>query len=270
MKGEFSVINHTKNPNTVKSLISDFKNLGVSKGSIIILHSSLSKIGWTIGGAVSVIKALQKTLTHDGTLVMPSFSSDNSDPYRWENPPVPESWWGIIRQNMPAFSQEFTPTRGLGTIPETFRKFPDVYRSDHPMSSFAAWGKHAKIITKNHGLTSDLGEGSPLAHIYNLNGYILLLGVNHSNNTSLHLAEYRSTYPTKGYYETGSAITIKNERKWVKWKSLNHYSDDFERLGKEFEEKIGYTPKKVGLADSRLISQPEIVDFAVEWMKENR
>jgi aminoglycoside 3-N-acetyltransferase len=36
-----------------------------------------------------------------------------------------------------------------------------------------------------------LGNGSPLARIYDLDGYVLLLCVPYTSNTSFHLAEYR-------------------------------------------------------------------------------
>jgi len=87
---EGDVVKLTKHPNTITSLKRDFKRLGVEKGSIIIMHSSLSKIGWTVGGPVSVIKALTQVLTSEGTLVMPTFTGGNSKPSQWENPPVPK------------------------------------------------------------------------------------------------------------------------------------------------------------------------------------
>jgi aminoglycoside 3-N-acetyltransferase len=270
MSGEFSVVNNTKEPNTINTLCKDLKDLGVKEGSVVLLHSSLSSLGWTVGGAVAMIKAFQKVLTQNGTLIMPCFSSGNTDPYKWENPPVPKEWWPIIRKHIPAYNPLYTPTRGIGIIPEVFRKFPKVHRSMHPISSFTAWGQHAEIITKDHELEADLGENSPLSRIYDLNGYILLLGVTHSTNTSLHLAEYRSNYPSKGYYHTGSAMFVNGKRKWVEWKSLDHKTDDFEEIGRAFEEKINYKPKKVGLAISRLLSQPEIIDFAIKWMKTYR
>lgn len=267
---EGNVVNYTTKPNTITSLKSDFRAIGVRPGAVIIIHSSLSKIGWTVGGSVSVIRALMQTLTPEGTLVMPTFSGGNSEPSKWENPPVPKSWWDTIRKEMPAFEPKITPTRGMGKIVETFRNWPDVLRSNHPISSFAAWGKHAKIIIENHELKGDLGEGSPISRLYELDGQILLIGVSHENNSSIHLAEYRSDFPGKRYNKTGCAMLINNQRKWVEWEELDVNSDDFAQLGTEFESKINYKPGKVGLAESRLISLRAIVDFGIEWLKENR
>ena len=165
-RSEKKVVKSTQYPNTITTLKQDFKKLGIKPGIVIIMHSSLSKIGWTVGGPVAVISALMQILTSEGTLIMPTFSGDNSDPSQWENPPVPENWWEIIRNEMTAYNPEITPTRGMGIIVETFRKWPNVVRSNHPVSSFAAWGKYAERITKNNEILADLGEDYPLSRIY--------------------------------------------------------------------------------------------------------
>ena len=267
---EGTVVNRTFKPNTITSLKRDFEAIGVKPGTVIIMHSSLSKMGWTVGDSVPVIRALMQILTLEGTLVMPTFTSGNSEPSKWEHPPVPEPWWDTIRNEMPAFEKNITPTRGMGSVVETFRKWPNVLRSNHPMSSFAAWGKYAKFITDEHELIGDLGEGSPLSRLYELDGQILLIGVTHENDTSIHLAEYRSEFPGKKYIKTGCAMLVNNQRKWVEWEELDVNSDDFEQLGNDFESKINYKPSKIGMAESRLISIRAIVDYGIEWLKENR
>ena len=267
---EGSVVKYTTKPNTITSLKRDFEALGVKPGANIIMHSSLSKIGWTIGGSVSVIRAIMQTLTPKGTLVMPAFSGENSDPSNWEHPPVPEHWWDTIRKEMPAFDPQITPPRGLGRVIDTFRTWPGVLRSNHPVSSFVAWGKNANFIIDNHELKADLGENSPLSRLYDLDGQTLLIGVNHYNNSSLHLAEYRSDFPGKKHQMTASAIMVNKQRKWVEWEELDIINEDFDQLGKDFESKINYKPGKIGLADGRLISIRDSVDFGVEWLKKNR
>ena len=90
---ERKAISNTKTPFTTNTLQRDFLNIGIQKGMNLLLHSSLSSIGWVCGGAVAVILALEKVLGPKGTLIMPTHSGDLSDPKNWKDPPVPKSWW---------------------------------------------------------------------------------------------------------------------------------------------------------------------------------
>lgn len=269
---ESKVIEATKNqpsPITVGSLKRDLTALGVKPGMVLLVHSSLSSLGWVCGKSVAVIEALESLLTPDGTLVMPTHS-ELSEPSYWENPPVPEAWWQIIRETTPAFQSDLTPTRGMGLIPETFRKQDGVLRSYHPQVSFAAWGKYARQITEHHSLEYTLGENSPLARIYDLRGYVLLLGVGHGNNTSLHLAEYRANFPKKTTQQ-GAPIFMNGKRVWQTFDDIETDSDDFETIGNAFAEETRLEQRgKVGLANARLLPQCEMIDFAVPWLEQHR
>ena len=169
---EGATVKNTEKPNTINTLISDFKRIGLKKGDIILLHSSLSKMGWTVGGPVAVIMALQKVITEEGTIIMPSFTTENSNPVLWHYPPVPKDWWQIIKDNQPAFNPKYSSTRAMGRITETFRTFPGVLRSSHPQESFSAWGKLAEFITKNHLVSPVFGNDCPLSKFYNLEGKV--------------------------------------------------------------------------------------------------
>lgn len=261
---EADIISNTPVPRTRQSIAEDLTRLGVKPGMILLVHSSLSSLGWVNGGSVAVIQALMDVLIPDGTLIMPTHTGDLSDPALWENPPVPESWWPIIRETMPAYDPATTPTRGVGRIPECFRKFPGVLRSSHPAMSFIALGPHAEGITSNHALDFPLGEKTPLAQIYALDGWVLLLGVGFENNTSFHLAEYR--VPDPPLEELGAPVLVNGKHTWTTYRDVKLNTDPFVQLGEVFESQVDILKGKVGSANCLLFRQRVAVDFAVEWL----
>ena len=270
---EGQVVRKTKTLATIESLQAGFEALGIEKGMVLLVHSSLSAMGWVCGGAVAVIIALQEVLGETGTLVMPTHSTDLSDPSQWENPPVPESWWQTIRETMPAYDPDLTPTRSMGKIAETFRKQKDVLRSTHPQSSFCARGPQASSIINNHSLAYGFGEGSPLARIYDLHGSVLLLGVEHSSNTSIHLAEYRANFPTKRVVREGAPISQAGSSVWTTFEDIDVDASDFDHIGADFLRSADgklVQHGKVGIANCQLIPQRAVVDFAVDWLEKNR
>ena len=268
---EWQLVANTPYPATAESLGQDLANLGVTPGMALIAHASLSTLGWVAGGAVAVIYALEAALGATGTLVMPTHSGELSDPAQWVNPPVPEDWIETIKAHMPAYNPALTPTRGMGLIAETFRKQEGTLRSGHPQLSFAARGPQAATITSSHALDYALGETSPLARLYELAGWVLLLGVGHGNNTSLHLAEYRADFPGKKVVQNGAPVMVDNQRQWVTYKDINLNEEDFPEIGEAFTAQTGLVRQgKVGQAQAALMPQSALVDYAAEWMTTHR
>ena len=260
----------TRGPVTVDMLVADLERLGVEPGMTVILHSSLSSLGWVCGGAETVVDAMETALGRNGTLVVPTHSGANSDPAAWVAPPVPEPWWPVIRTSMPAFDSRLTPTRGMGAIPDCVLRHPQAYRSAHPQVSFAAIGHHAGEITSGHRIDEQLGITSPLGRIYDLEGSVLLLGVGHDTNTSLHLAEYLAVWPSKRTREQGAAVLVDGERRWVTFTDLDIDEGDFPAIGAAFEATGSARRARVGHTTAALMPQRPLVDFATRWMAEHR
>lgn len=266
---EADAIDRVDEPATVSSLAVELRDLGVAPGDTLLVHSSLSAIGYVAGGAPAVVDALMAVLTERGTLVMPTHTTQYTDPEYWENPPVPDDWVETIRETRPAYRLEVTPTRGMGAIAECFRSYPDVLRSEHPIYSFAAWGADADEIVGDHGFDRGLGENSPLARVYDHDGDVLLLGVDHDRNTSLHLAEYRTNLEVEKVVSEAPVLED-GQRTAVQIEDIETDSDDFAELGADFENDVGITEGAVGAATAKLIAQRAIVDYAVDWFETNR
>lgn len=268
---EHDVVKKTRVPATIKSLRSELASLGVRPGMVLLVHSSMSALGWICGGPVAVIQALQEVLGPDGTLIMPSYTGGLTDPKNWRHPPVPEDWKDTIRAETPAFDPHRTPTRQMGQIAETFRTWPDVVRSSHPHCSFAALGPKARRILDEHQLENALGEGSPLARIYELEGWVLLLGVGFANNSSLHLAEYRASFPGKSYENNGAPMIVDGRRQWVTVRDIVLNEDDFLPIGEQFTKEAQVVKEgKIGEGAALLMPQRKLVNYAVEWMEMHR
>jgi aminoglycoside 3-N-acetyltransferase len=263
---EADAVARAREPATAASLARDMRAAGVEAGSLLLVHASLSALGWVCGGAQAVVAALLEVLETEGTLVMPAFTADRSEPSHWCNPPVPESWWPVIRATMPAFDPATTPTRGMGAIAECFRRWPGVRRSAHPLHSFSAVGPLAPAVTKDHRLADGLGETSPLARLYEHDARVLLLGVGHERNSSFHLAEYRARYPGKRRCEDGSAILEDGTRKWVAFPDLVLDAGDFSSIGAALDP-----PRcRIACAESTQFPQRAAVDFAADWIASHR
>ncbi|MFQ3647978.1 MAG: AAC(3) family N-acetyltransferase [Anaerolineae bacterium] len=251
---------------TRSSLAAEFERAGLKAGMAVIVHSSLRQIGgWVCGGAEAVVLALMDALTPEGTLLMPTFTTNNTEPRYWQRPPVPAEWWPVIRAHMPAYDPQRSITRQMGAIVEAFRTFPGVQRSAHPILSFAAWGQHAAYLLQPTPLEAGFGEDSPLARLYALEGWVLLLGVGHSNNSSLHLAEHRTRRPPVMVSE-GCAMLVDGQRQWVEFHEIDYDDTPFEQIGRDYEAQHGVRLGQVGAAVTRLMPMRPLVDFAAQWL----
>src|SRR5215211_4058057 len=251
MSGEERAIAASAAPVTRATLGDDLGRLGVRPGSVLLAHSSVSALGWVCGGAQAVVEALLDALGAEGTLVVPTHSGGNSEPSQWRNPPVPEDWWPVIRATMPAFDPAVTPSGHVGAVPEVARTWPGARRSAHPQVSFAAIGPQAERITAGHALDSGFGDRSPVARVHDLDGDVLLPGVGHGANSSLHLAEHRVPDPPRE--RSAAAVATPDGRRWVSWEDVVADANDFQELGAAFDATGRTRVGPVGEGEGRLM-----------------
>ena len=264
------MVERSAEPLTPQSLLTNLRACSVQRGHTLIVHGSLSQIGFVIGGAETVVRALLAAVGDEGTLVVPTQTWKNLDPTRGVHGDIPEAWYPALREHWPAYDAALTPSLNMGVLAETIRLWPGARRSAHPARSFAALGANADKITAEHPLESPTGEGSPLAKLYDLGAHVLLLGVGHDKNTSLHLAEARADYANKSVITESSAMFVNGERRWVSYEVLEPISDDFVTIGAAFEEVNHLEPCYVGQAETKLIAQRALVDFAAVYMEQHR
>ncbi|CAM3692660.1 aminoglycoside N(3)-acetyltransferase [Marinicrinis lubricantis] len=266
------IIQRTKQPMTKDRLYEIWRRLGIERGDKLMVHSSLSSLGYVIGGASAVIESLIAAVGESGTLIMPSQSTDLSNPSGWGNPPVPEDWWPLIYKHMPPYDVDRTPTCGMGAIAELFRTYPNVCRSKHPQTSFCALGKDAQRIMEMHELDYGLGPTSPLGICYEHDAKVLLIGVDYDRCTALHLAEYMASYPGKS--EERNSAPLHSEEGvslWTEWTDISLDTDDFIEIGQSYEAEGNEVAKaQVNGGQMRAMSMRPLVDYAAHWMEQHR
>ncbi|TVP85344.1 MAG: aminoglycoside N(3)-acetyltransferase [Acholeplasmataceae bacterium] len=264
---EQQIIHDTRQPLSADDVRQCLFDLGIRTDDRVVVHSSLSALGYVIGGAQSIITALIDTVK-DGTLIMPAHSSDWSDPAAWSNPPVPKEWVEDMIRTMPAYDKELTPPRKMGKIAETFLMMKKTERSDHPQASFAAYGKEAAELTSHHGLTPMFGLQSPLGKLYQRGGKILLLGVDFSSCSAFHLAEAITGIPAME--KIGSPIMVNGQRQWVWYEDFIYDADDFPKIGQLLLEKGLATTRPLGNTQAIVADIKTAVDAAIRFIRITR
>lgn len=273
---EHDAIERRSTPNTRSTLTAELRALGVSAeadGQLgrapLIVHSSLSRLGWVCGGPVAVCQALLDAVGPEGDLVMPAQTTEYADPARWTSPAVPPEWWPTIRAELPLFDPLITPTREMGRIAETFLRWPGTRRSTHPCVSFTAKGPRADFILHPHPLTPSFGDASPLGRLYDLDARILLLGTEYDSCTALHLAEARARGGPQAVRGV-PAVDASGRRVWQEYVDVAYDADRFVWIGHDYEKRRqppdlrkGY----VGSATTRLLRLRPLIDHATAWLE---
>jgi aminoglycoside 3-N-acetyltransferase len=145
--------------------------LGVRKGGVLLVHSSLRSVGKVAGGAETVVRGMLRALGENGTLLMPALS------------------YATVDLNNPVFHHQKTPAC-VGALPEYFRTRPGTIRSIHPTHSVSGVGSMAESLLKdNHLDSTPCGPHSAFHRLRGVKGQVLFLGCGMRPNTSMHAVE---------------------------------------------------------------------------------
>ncbi len=140
--------------------------MGLKAGDRVMVHSSLSSMGHVEGGAATVVQAFLDVLGPEGTLMVPTFTHSSCE----------------------YFDPLKSPSLN-GAVTEAARRFPGAVRSLHPTHAVTAIGPDAGSLVEADLNRGALGKGCALDRLLKKGGYIFLLGVDHTSNSSIHIGE---------------------------------------------------------------------------------
>jgi aminoglycoside 3-N-acetyltransferase len=216
------------------------RELGVEPGGVLLVHTSFRADRPVEGGPRGLIEALRDAVGSEGTLVMPSWSGNDDEPFDAGVAPA---------------------SPDLGVVADMFRRIPGVRRSDHCFA-FAAAGPRAEAITSGLLPLPPHAPDSPVGRVHDLDGQVLLLGVGHDANTTLHLAELLAGVP---YRVPRHCTVLRNGRPIrVDYGENDHCCQRFSLADAWLRERGLQREGPVAHAHARLVRARDVVRIALE------
>lgn len=248
---------------TKKDLVRHFKKIGIKPGDVLLVHSSLSKIGFVENGAKDVVDALLEAVGEEGHLLMP-------------NSPNASYQLDYIKA-LDFFDVENSKSM-LGVISEYFRLLPDAQRSAHPTEPVSCIGPDSEYFVGHHfGNITPYNENSPFYKVSERNGKILYMGVTLDNaGTNLHtLEDLVESFKYPVYHQEEFDVMVRFENRTVRTMKTRVHNPEQSKKRKcnglipLFEQKGVLKKVRVGRASSLLVDAKGMLDLMVEEYNKN-
>jgi len=168
-------------PVTRADVATALREAGVKEGDFLLVHASLSALGYLEDGARTVIDALRETVGTGGTVLFPAF------PCAFRTLGVSCKTW-LFRPFDPAQVSQLQWVSALTC--ELLTTQADAPRSRHLSNAWTGFGAQAEAALAEHGPTDPpFGASSPLAKALAAKGKAVFLGTDFKCCTFLHHLE---------------------------------------------------------------------------------
>jgi len=244
---------------TKRDIIDGLKRVGLKRGANVIVHSSLKSFGRVDGGADSVVDALIETVGDKGTVMMPCFTYDWQPGQKFDWSKAQSTW--------------------TGKIPTTFGQRPGTKRGKHPLYDVAVRGPLADWIIKvNDRIPMGWGENKIYYQMMEKNGSVLLLGVDHNANSTIHICQELADVPYIANKKPMSRMTLdelmalprdKQEEIIELHMSTMETQKDFNRIEPVLEAAGKIRKTKIGSADVRYMYSKDLIELGTAALKKS-
>ena len=227
--------------------------VGVRRGSVLFVHSSLSSIGTVAGGASEAVAAIREVLGGEGTLAVPAFT--------FSHPGGPV----------------FDPRRErsqMGAISEEVRSLPEARRSRHYLHSVAAAGPRSAELTCRHGASAWAADG-PFWQLFELDADILLLGVPYTRCTQFHVVEQMVQVPYRQWVPVEAQVveadgSLRSLPTCAYSPKKGFPGNDFNKFGRLLERRGLAAKGRVGNAVCRLLRARDVLEVGVAGYRKDQ
>lgn len=201
---------------TKKQFLTELQKFSFSEGSPVIVHTSLKAIGEIEGGAETLLSALLEFVLSKGGILC-----------------VPSHTWTTMRLDLRKAES------CIGVFPKIAAAHPEGVRSLHPTHSMVVFGEEKRVkdfVLNESKVDTPVNPSGCYGNLYRENGYVLLIGVDHTKNTFLHCVEEMMNVPGRLTDNKVEAIIIhKNgneEKRLLHWFDESAIPDVSENFGK--------------------------------------
>ena len=229
---------------------------GLARGDAIEVHSSLSSFGRVVGGAAAVVDALMNVVGEEGAIVMSAYPLSLPLPLTEQ-----EKARGILAKvrifREDAGGGAHPPQRtGMGAIADEFRRRPGTVLGTG-IHRVCAWGRHAALHSKGY------------EYLLEIDGWVLLLGVDIRRCSSMHIAEGRVGIPdaiTRRFAVPEDVRRDYPEDTW--YVAYGSTPDDaWQKVQDEAERRGLIKSRRIGRAECMLCKARAVVGIYEEFLR---
>lgn len=233
------ISNFTYKQDIKKQLLS----MGIRRGMVVLLEVKQNFSGNVLGNEQSIIEAVMEVVGYEGTIVIPTFTPYLIDPSQ-KGLRGDRKIWKDIRKFTSGFDLKLSMPVKEDGLAHQFLRNEGVLRSYHPLYSFAAWGKYAKLICNRHPLHFGLNEESPLGKLVEFQAKVILIDKTISESVMLRGFQYKNIQ--QPIRVCSVAIMINQQTKWEDILDVQVSNNEVEKTASWIENQDSSVTTEIG------------------------